>query len=484
MYDVLIVGCGVVGASVAYELSKYKLKLGIVEAENDVCTGTSRANSAIIHAGYDPLPGTLMARLNVRGNALCGELCQKLCVPFKRIGSLVLAFDEADMEHIKALYDRGNANGVPDLRLLTSSQVRELEPKVSQNVLGALHAPSAGVIDPMGLTVALAEIAVENGAELHLSSRVCKIEKLEDRFCVTTSSGRRFESRYIINAAGVYADEVHGLISPCSFSISPSRGQYYLLDKSQGDTVHSVVFQCPTAAGKGVLVSPTIHGNLIVGPDSQCVEEKDDRSTTAAGLAYVAQASRKSVPDIVFRDNIRNFAGLRAISDHDDFIIGESPDQSGFFDLAGIKSPGLSAAPAMGEYMAELLSKAGLALEKKDSFVDERKTHTFKLLSPEEKGELIKNDPRYGRVICRCETVTEGEIVSVLHSSIPPCSIAGVKRRLGAGMGRCQGGFCSPRVCEIIARELGISPLDVPEDLEGSFILTGKTKGEEAAENV
>lgn len=480
MFDVIIVGCGVVGAATAYELSKYKLKIAVLESENDVATGTSKANSAIIHAGYDPEPGTLMAKLNVRGNALAAEICEKLDVPFKRIGSLVLAFSDCELEHINNLYSRGQENGVPGMKLLSADEVREIEPNISQTVLGALLAPSAGIVNPWEFTLAMAETAVTNGAEIHLNSPVTRIIKRENSFLLETRQNEVFEAKYVFNAAGIHGGAVHALIGGGDYSIAPVRGQYYLLDKAQGDLVNHVVFQCPTSAGKGVLVSPTVHGNLIVGPNYEPIEG-ESKATTVHGLDNVMSSSKKSVPGINFRDNIRNFAGLRACGDRDDFIIEESPRAKGFFNLVGIKSPGLSAAPAIGEAAAELLKNAGVSPERREDYHDKRRVLRFKELADSEKQQLIEQNARFGRVICRCETITEGEIVNALHSPIPAVSIAGVKRRCNAGMGRCQGGFCSPRVCEIIARELNIPRLEVDEDCRGSFILTGETKGEGAA---
>lgn len=483
LFDVIVIGCGVVGAATAFELSKYKLDVLVLEAENDLAMGTTKANSAIIHAGYDPVPGTLMARLNVRGNELTGELCEKLQVPFERVGSLVLAFSGEEEAHIKKLYDRGLENGVPDMRLLSAREVREMEPAVAENVVGALYAPTAGIIDPWDYTLALAETAVRNGARICFDSRVVKIEKTPEGFRVLTANGGEFEAKYIFNAAGIEGDRVHELVCGEEFTIIPVRGQYFLLDKSQGGIAGHVLFQCPTAVGKGVLIAPTIHGNLLVGPDAEPIADKENRATTSGGLDDVRRASQKTSAAVNFRENIRNFAGLRAFTEEDDFIIREC-SVHGFFDLAGIKSPGLSAAPAIAEEAVELLRAAGAQLLPRETFIDERKKIRFAHLSQEEKAELIKKDPRYGRVICRCETVTEGEIVRAMESPIPPRSIAGVKRRCGAGMGRCQGGFCSPRVGQIIAEELGISRLEVSEDGEGSFILTGRTKGEGGDGNV
>lgn len=474
MRDVTIIGCGVIGAAAAAELSRYNLSITILEKENDVATGTTKANSAIIHAGYDPKPGTRMARLNVQGNELCKKWAKKLDVPCKEIGSLVLAFNEEELQTLQTLFEQGEQNGVPGQRLLSTEELLEMEPRLSPEVKGALLAPSAAIISPWEFCLALAEVAVKNGAELKRNAPVTKIEKTEKGWLVTTPTGS-IESKAVINAAGVFADQIHAMAQGRDYTTVPSKGEYYLLDKSEGDTVSHVVFQCPNKDGKGVLVAPTVHGNLIVGPNAEAASA-EDVSTTAQALSFVRQKAAQSVPDINWRASIRNFAGLRANTSQDDFIIKE---KDGFIDLGGIKSPGLSSAPAIAQEAAKLVQNAGLSLTEKESFDFSRRHIRFMELSDREKAELIKKDPAYGRIICRCESITEGEIVAALHSPIPPVSVDGVKRRCNPGMGRCQGGFCGPRVQEIIARELGISQLAVLQDKTGSNILVSKTKGEE-----
>ena len=475
MYDVAIIGCGIIGAATAYELSRYDLKVVALEAANDVADGTTKANSAILHAGYDPEPGTKMARLNVEGVRMAKELCEKLAVERKEIGSFVLAFNEEEMKTVHTLFDRGNQNGVPGMRILTGEEVRAMEPAISAEVVGALYAPSAAIVSPWEFCIALAETAVVNGAEVRLSAKVESIEKGEGSFLLHTTAGD-VEAKYVVNAAGVEADKVHAMVGGHTFRTLPNRGEYFLLDKAQGELVNKVVFQCPNQDGKGVLVAPTVHGNLIVGPNAEGVDKADDVNNTAAGLAFVRRMSVKSVPAVNFRDSIRNFAGVRANSDQPDFIIEESPAAKGFINLGGIKSPGLSSAPAIGVEAVEVLKGCGRTLTKKPSFVDTRKRTVFRHLSPEEKAELVRENPLYGRVICRCETVTEGEIVEAIHRPIVPRSIDAIKRRCNAGMGRCQGGFCGPRVHEILSRELKL-PLDqILMDEEGSYILTQPTK--------
>ena len=478
MYDVAIVGCGIIGAATAYQLARYRLSVVVLEAMNDVANATTKANSAILHAGYDPEPGTKMARLNVEGVKMAKELCEKLSVERREIGSFVLAFSQEEMATVRELFDRGNKNGVPGLRVLTGEEVRAMEPAISGEVAGALYAPSAAIVSPWEFCLALAETAVRNGVELRLSSPVTAIEKREGSFLLRTASGE-VEARYVVNAAGVESDRVHAMVGGDSFHITPNRGEYYLLDKTQGTLVDKVVFQCPNKDGKGVLVAPTVHGNLIVGPNAQAVDGPDEVGNTAAGLAFVKKMALKSVPGINFRDSIRNFAGVRANSDQSDFIIEESEAAPGFVNLGGIKSPGLSAAPAIGVEAVKLLQGCGLKLEEKDSFTDTRSRVVFRHLPPEEKERMVRENPLYGRVICRCETITGGEIVEAIHRPIVPRTIDAIKRRCNAGMGRCQGGFCGPRVVEILSRELGLSPGQIVQDKAGTWLLSRETKGGE-----
>ena len=476
MYDVTIVGCGITGASLAYTLSRYNLKVLVLERENDIAMGATKANSAIIHAGYDPAHGTLMARLNIRGAEMMEALCQNLDVKYKRVGSFVLAFDEAQKKHLEQLYHNGVENGVPDMELLDGDQARAMEPALSDTVCGALYAPSAAIVDPWGLCIAEAETAVRNGVTLKLRSAVTGIEDRGDSLLLHSTSGD-YETKYVVNCAGGWGHKLSAMTGEQEWEAHPLRGEYYLLDKSSGDLVHRVIFQCPTAVGKGVLLAPTVHGNLIVGPTAHPITDPDARETTLAGLDEVAAVSRRSVPSVDLRQSIRNFSGVRAETSESDFIIRPAKAMPRMLHVAGIRSPGLSSAPAIAEYAAELLEKMGVSLIEKADWNGKRRQVRFKELSAEEKTDLVARDPRYGRVICRCETITEGEILDAIHSPIPPCSVDGVKRRAGAGMGRCQGGFCGPRVLDILSRELNCSPLDVLQDGDGTVILTSETKG-------
>ena len=397
-----------------------------------------------------------------------------------RSAAAVLAFDENDMKTVRHLYENGVANGVPDMKILSGDEVRAMEPNVSPECVGALFAPSAGIVNPWEMALAMAEQAVENGVDLKLCYDVDGIAKRDGVFVISGKGKEDIEARFVVNAAGVYSDDVARMVGDESFSIDASRGQYYLLDKSQGELFDHVMFQCPGPLGKGILVAPTVHGNLIVGPDANPGSDKENVKTDREGLNHVIAASKRTTTAINFRENIRNFAGLRSQPSTGDFIVGFSEADDHFVNAAGIKSPGLSAAPAIAAKVAEMLLKAGVPNGVRENYIPARKHIRFKELSDEQKAEIIKARPDYGRVVCRCETITEGEIVDALHGVIVPRTLDGIKRRCNAGMGRCQSGFCGPKVLEIIARELNMNPVDVLLDKEGSYILTGKTaKGED-----
>jgi glycerol-3-phosphate dehydrogenase len=415
-----------------------------------------------------------MARLNVEGSRIARALCEKLYVPHRVCGSLVVAFSDEENAHLRKLYERGCENGVVGMELLDGAAVRELEPNLSPAITGALYAPSAMIISPWEYCLALMEIAVRNGVDLHLDSEVTEIKKAGELWRVTAGRAT-YEAKCVINATGAHSDKIHNMAASPAFTIVPDRGEYYLLDKSEGAFVNHIVFQCPTKAGKGTLIAPTVHGNLIVGPNNDEPRDADDTATTGNGLAVVAERARKSAPALNFRANIRNFAGIRAAATGiDDFIIQEADGAPFFFDLAGIKSPGLSAAPAIARMAVEMIVERDIKMTPKDAFIDTRKRLRFAELSPAEKTALVKENPAFGRVICRCETVTEGEIIEALNAPIPPRSLDAVKRRCNAGMGRCQGGFCGPRVLELLAEYYQIPQEDVLLDKAGSFVLGGR----------
>ncbi|WP_022818863.1 NAD(P)/FAD-dependent oxidoreductase [Fusobacterium russii] len=476
MYDVAIIGSGIMGAAVARELSKYNLKMIIIEKDNDVSCGTTKANSAIVHAGYDAKEGSLMAKYNVAGNAMYEELCKEVDAPFRRVGSYVLAFSEKEKEHLELLYKRGLANGVPELEIIDADEIQRREPHVSKEAVAALYAGTAGITGPWEFAIKLIENAMENGAELKLNSEVSDIKKIENHFKITLKNGEIIETKTVINAAGIFADILNNMVSKNTFTITPRIGEYYLLDKVQGYLTDSVIFQCPNEMGKGILVAKTAHGNIISGPTASDVNDRYYVGSKADALEQIRNTAVKSIKDINFRDNIRNFSGLRAEADTGDFILGEAQDVEGFFNMAGTKSPGLTSAPAMAVDLAEMVVRRLGNVTKKENFVKNRKHIYFIELSPQEKAELIKKDPRYGRVICRCENITEGEIIDVIHRKCGGRTLNGIKRRCRPGSGRCQGGFCGPRVQEILARELNLKLDDILLEEKGSYILTGETK--------
>lgn len=477
-FQVAVIGAGVVGSLVARELTKYDVSVALIEAREDVATGATAANSAIVHGGFDPEPGTLKARLNTRGTEMMPALAKELGVSYRNNGSLVLAFSEQEMETVRMLYARGLANGVPQLSVLGREELRELEPNVSEQAVGALRSASAGIICPYGLAIAAAGNAADNGASLFLSSPVERIERRDGRFVIHAGENR-IEAGYIVNCAGMFADRIARMIGDESFTLRPRKGEYLLFDPSEGQLVSHTLFQVPTDAGKGILVTPTVHGNLLIGPTSVFTDDREGKETTADGLASVREAAGKSVKALNFRQVITSFAGLRAVPDSEgqDFVIRFSDSDEHFLHCAGIESPGLSASPAIAEYAVELLKDAGLELTPNAHFHGERRSyHWFKELSPAEKNEVIRKDPRYGKVVCRCETVTEGEIVEAIHRAPQATTLDALKRRLRSGMGRCQGGFCTPLLVEILARETGKAPTEICKGAAGSMLLVEEMK--------
>lgn len=475
MYDVIIIGGGVSGTASARELSRYKGKFCLLEKEEDLCCGTSKANSGIVHAGYDAPKGSLMAKLNVLGNEKMENLSRELDFPFKRTGSLVLCFSPEDMPSLQLLYDRGIANGVKNLRILSREEVLEMEPNVSDEVYAALYAPTAGIVCPFEMNLAFGENAYENGVEFHFDTEVIRLAKIEEGYRIFTNKGD-FETKCIVNAAGVYADKFHNMVSEKKIHITPRKGEYCLLDKSAGAHVSRTVFALPGKEGKGVLVTPTVHGNLLIGPTATDIEEKEGTNTTGNGLAQVIKKAGRNVKNLPLRQVITSFAGLRAHEDRQEFIIEEAADAPGFIDCAGIESPGLTSAPAIGERVAEILREK-LGLDEKDNFISKRKGILRPAsLSFEERNALIRENPAYGNIICRCEMVTEGEIREAIRRPLGAKSLDGVKRRTRAGMGRCQSGFCSPKVMEILAQELGVDLAEITKAGEGSNLICGTNK--------
>jgi glycerol-3-phosphate dehydrogenase len=478
MYDCLIIGAGVSGSAIAREVSKYKANVCVLEKCEDVCEGTSKANSAIVHAGFDAEEGSLMAKLNVEGNEMMDQLSKDLDIPFKRNGSMVVCVHKEELDGLKTLYERGVKNGVKGLKILSKEEALEMEPNLSDNVEGALFAPTGGIICPFELTIAMAENANVNGVEFRFNTEVEDIKKGEDGLWHLRTNNGEYVTRMVINAAGVHADEIHNMVSSDKMHIIERRGDYCLLDKQVGGYVSHTIFPQPTKYGKGVLVTPTVHGNLLVGPTAIDLENKEGNNTTAQGLEEVVSKASENVKNLPMRNVITSFAGLRAHLERHEFVIEEVKDAPGFIDVAGIESPGLSASPAIGKMVGEMV-KEKLSLTEKENWIGTRKGITkTEGLSVEEMNELIKKNPAYGTIVCRCESITEGEILEAIHRPLGARSLDGVKRRTRAGMGRCQAGFCSPRIMEIINRELGLPYEKITKSGGKSYIVLERTKGE------
>jgi glycerol-3-phosphate dehydrogenase len=473
MYDVVIIGSGIIGAMIARELSKYELNICILEKENDVACGSTKANSAIVHAGFDAKEGTLKAKLNVLGSQLMEQICKDLGVKYINNGSLVLGFNDDDFTTIKTLYERGINNGVEGLQILDYETLHKLEPNVSKNALYALYAPTGAITCPYELTIACVGNAMDNGTILKCNFDVKTISKVEDYYVINSES-ECVKTKFVINAAGIYSDTVAKMIGDNSFTISPRRGEYILLDKDCGNTVGCTIFKTPSKMGKGILVSPTVDGNLLLGPTSVDIVDKDNKNTTDEGFAQILKLSNEYVENINTRAVITSFCGLRSVGSTGDFIINSPND--GFINVAGIESPGLSASPAIALYVKDLL-QSQLNLIPKDHYISTRKSMTyFKDASIEEKNAIIKNDPTFGRIICRCETVTEGEILEALRTNPKPTDLDGIKRRTRAQMGRCQGGFCIPYIVKLISQENGLSMEQVTKNGYKSELIVSKTK--------
>ena len=475
MYDVIIIGAGVSGSAVARELSRYRIKVCVLEKEEDVCCGTSKANSGIVHAGYDAAEGSLMAKLNVRGNEMMDALARDLDIPFKRTGSLVICLHEEDQPQLQTLYERGGRNGVPGLRILGREELKDMEPNISDEACAALYAPTAGIICPFELNIAMAENAAMNGVEFRFNTEVQDLKSTEKGWEIYTSQGV-CETRYVVNAAGVYADVFHNIISKNKIHITPRRGDYCLLDKSAGSHVGRTIFALPGKYGKGVLITPTVHGNLLVGPTAVDIEDKEGTNTTKEGLDEIIKKAGLNIKNLPMRQVITSFAGLRAHEDGHEFIIGEVKDARGFIDCAGIESPGLTSSPAIGEMVGNLI-RDKMNLEEKEDFISIRKgVLNPNTLDREQRNFLIQEKPEYGNIVCRCEMITEGEIIDAIQRPIGARSLDGIKRRTRAGMGRCQTGFCSPKTMEVLARELHIPISEVTKSGGNSGIIRGRNK--------
>ncbi len=474
-FDVIIIGAGTSGGMAARALSRYQLNIAIIEKTADAGGGTSKANSGIVHGGYDAKPGTLKARLNRQGTEMMETVCRQLDVNYKKNGSMVVAFDSDDMAALKELYDRGIENGIPGLSIIDHVKAKNLEHNLSDDVVGALLCESSGIVNPYELAVGAVENAVMNGASVFFDTEVTGIKPEKDSITVITDKGE-FSARYLVNAAGVYGGAVAAMFGE-TVKITPRKGEYLLYDQAVSNVVSHTIFQTPSKMGKGILVTPTVEGNMLLGPTSENIEDKDDFSTTRSGLKSVLDIAKKSVPDLTLSGVITSFAGLRAVPEGGDFVIRPSETDGRIIDCIGIESPGLSSSPAIGEYVLALLQDAGLKAPLNEAYQpNNEKRLRFSQLSDEERAKAIAENPKYGHIVCRCETVTEGEIIDAIHRPAGATTVDGVKHRTRAGAGRCHGGFCSPVVMEILSRELGIPMEEIRRTDNGSWIVNKKTK--------
>ena len=474
MTKVIVIGAGVVGCAVARELSAYSVDVTVLEKSNDVANGTSKANSGIVHAGFDAHTGTEKAKFNVLGAKMFKRLSEELDFPYRNNGALVLNFSEEGNKKLEELLAQGEANGVEGLKIISGDEVREMEPHVSGNVVSALYAPSSGIVGPYEMTFAYAENAAANGVKFEFNQRVKNVVKTDGGFKITTDKGE-FTADAVINCAGVYSDEINNMVAPVKEKIVARKGEYMLLKKDFGYLAYSTLFQLPTEMGKGVLVSPTTHGNIIVGPTALDIDGKEDVDTTVDGLNNAFAQAALSVPELSKKTIITQFAGLRAHSVKGDFTVGES-ETGGFFNALGVESPGLTSAPAIGVFLAEAVAKK-FALGKNEKFNPRRVgIKAFNLMTDDERRAAIASNPKYGNIICRCELVTEAEIVEAIHRVPGAVDVDGIKRRTRAGMGGCQGGMCTEPLVKILAREKNVDMTEVTKSGTGSEILVGKIK--------
>lgn len=476
MFDVIIIGSGVSGSSVARELSRYSGKFAVLDKGAECCTGTSKANSGIVHGGYDAMPGSLMAKLNVIGNKMMEDLSKELDFPFKRTGSIVVCSRKEDIEKLHALKRRGEENGVSGLEVLNRDELLKTEPNLGDEIEAGLLCRSAGIVCPFNLNIALAENAYTNGIEFYFNIEVKDIVKRDYGYDLITNNGV-FKTKAVVNAAGVYADKLHNMVSENKIHITPRRGTYLLLDKKAGGIINHTIFQLPTETGKGVLTTPTVDGNILLGPTATDISDKEDTETTKVEMDKIFNDTQNLIKNLPYNLVITSFSGLRAHEDGHEFIIGEANDAEGFFDAAGIESPGLTASPALGKMIADMIEEK-YKFPVNENFNGKRKGISFtREMTFEEHSEKIKENPMYGNLICRCEKVTEAEIVDAIKRPLGARSVDGVKRRTRALAGRCQGGFCTARIIDIMARELNVDKREVLKDNITSNYVTGYTKG-------
>ncbi|MCL2294619.1 MAG: NAD(P)/FAD-dependent oxidoreductase [Spirochaetes bacterium] len=475
--DVLIIGAGVVGCAIARELSKYRVRVLVVDKNEDVGGEASKANSAIIHTGFDAPPGSLESELVNAANPMYEKLCADLDIPFAKIGAIMPAFTNEQFEQLPAIKEKAFKNKVYDVEYLTAEQLLEREPNLNPCVKAGLFIPREYIIDPFLLVVAYAENALENSASFLLNTKITGISTNNGAVAGIETTAGRIEARYIVNAAGLYCDEVAAMVGKADYTVNPRKGQFYILDKNTSCKVNHIVLPIPTKLTKGKLMCPTIHGNMLVGPTAEDLLDKEDYATDAAGLASIREDVSKLIPDIKFGDAIMQYAGLRANRNPEGLRVDTYDDVKGYVNLSGIRSTGITASAALGKYVAQTLIQMGMPAEFKADFIEKRKgIIRFHELSRKQQDDVIRKNPLFGKVICRCETVTEGEIAEAVRRPLPARSMDAVKRRLRAGMGRCSGGFCGPRVLEILARELNVSVEEINKNQSGSYMVTGEVR--------
>ena len=475
--DIVIVGGGIIGCAIARELSRYRLQVVVVEAANDIACGTTKANGGLVHSGYDPTPGTVKAQVNAKGNRLYTRWAEELGFSFNRTGSMVLAFSEEEMRHLAALFENGRLNGVEDLELIGPEQIREREPRASSNAIQALYCPHTGIVDPFEVALSAAENAAANGVDFHFNAPVDAIEKKDSKFILHTPKDK-FRSTWIINAAGCYADTISRMAKAETFDMVWRQGNLIVLDKNAMSKPIMPVYPVPTPTTKGVVVMGTVHGNILIG-STAVIRERGDLSCYAADIEELTEGAKRLVPSLDVQKSIRQFAGGRAvIAGTNDFHIGQSKVEPNLYQAAGIQSPGVASAPAIAELIVRDMKSSGVPLKANPDFNPVReRPWDFDALTYSEKAKLIQEDPAWGRIVCRCETVPEAEIADAIHRIPGATSVEGIKRRCRAGMGRCQSGFCQSRVVDILARELGIARSEVLLENHGSEIVLGPVKG-------
>lgn len=468
MRDIIVIGAGVVGCSIARELSKYNLDVLVVEKNSDVSEGISKGNSGIVHAGYNEKIGTLKAKLNIEGNKIFDDLSRDLQFPFKRNGAFILAFKDEEMKTLESLKENGEKLGVEGLEILTREEALNIEPNLNKEIVGVLNVKTSGIVSPYEMTIALAENAAENGVEFKLNSKVTNIEKISEGYKVTLNNKEVVSGRIIINASGLEGAFLNNLVSMTKREINPVKGEYCLFDKVAGAMINKTLFQVPNKLSKGVLVTPTAEGNLLVGPNA--VEGKT-LETSREGIDEILDKSKKSIKELPVARILNTFSGIRPKTKEGDFIIEEVEDAKNFINVIGIDSPGLTAAPAIGVYIVNMIKEKLDLVEKKNFKKTREKIVRFAELSLEEKNKLIKEKPAYGHMVCKCEFVTEGEIVEAIHRPIKALTVDAIKRRTRASMGGCQGVGCTLPISKILSRELGIDISDINKNSEGSPVI-------------